>query len=239
MPLGGHAHALQGEGELIGGEGAKLILDETAKLITALYPGALKLHEQNGGGTDPLTGTELEGGVFQTALDLQGVPLGMGEAGVPLTRPADDSHKAAAGGVELKEGHLSAGGAAAHGMEGAGGTQTQLGLMHLALLGNGIGTEVGLVAGTAVGVIEGQGRGLARGIRKAPGGIAIQNIRDQTAVVLARVLKPQRPLDGVVGGEFLNMQLDTKTVGVLIEAAVLGGGHGDVGQVKGLALVVE
>ena len=124
-------------------------------------------------------------------------------------------------------------------MEGAGGTQAQLGLVDLALLGNGIGTEVGLVAGTAVGVEEGEGRGLARGVRKAPGGVAVQDIRDQTAVMLSRVLEPQVPGDGVVGGKFLDMQLYPQTVGVLVETAVVGGGHGDVSQVEGLFSVLE
>ena len=77
MPLGGHAHALQGEGELIGGEGTQLILDETAELITTLYPRALKFHQKNGGGADALTGMELEGGVFQSRFQLQGIPLGL------------------------------------------------------------------------------------------------------------------------------------------------------------------
>ena len=239
VPLGGHAHALQGEGKLIGGEGTQLILDETAELIATLHTGALKFHQKNGGGADPLTGMKLEGGVFQTALDLQGVPLGVGEFGVPLARPADDGHETAAGGVELKEGHLTAGGASPHGMEGAGGTQTQLGLVNLALLGDAVGVQVGLVARTAVGVVEGEGRGLARGTREAPGGVAVQNIRDQTAVVLPPVLEPQVPGDGVVGGELLNVQLHPQAVGVLVEAAVVGGGHGDVSQVEGLFSVLE
>ena len=122
-------------------------------------------------------------------------------------------------------------------MEGAGGTQTQLGFVNLALLGDAVGVQVGLVARATVGVVEGEGRGLARGVREAPGGVTVLNVRDQTAVVLACVFKPKRPFDGVVGGELLDVQFHPQTVPVFVESSVLGGGYRDVRQVKGLLVV--